>query len=246
MKKLFKLGLVGLMIFTFVGCSKEKPLDPKETFLVASEKTNALEKQSMDIEVSIELMGMTVSMPIKSKIVQKDGIVQSMYMDMNAMESTQTMTFVDGYMYMNVDGTTVKCAMTIDDFMEMNGGTIDYSVENDAIETVEFGEVDDEGNQTCIITINTEAMNEMAVTTGLVEEGQSVEYTNFSYTAVINKDGYISELNIVMEMKVTVQGVSVDSKASISTSYNIGEDFEITAPADADSYVEYNLEDLQS
>ena len=49
MKKLFKLGLVGLMIFTFVGCSKEKPLDPKETFLVASEKTNSLEKQSMDI-----------------------------------------------------------------------------------------------------------------------------------------------------------------------------------------------------
>lgn len=246
MKKVFKLTLFCLMILSLLGCAKEDPIDPKEAFFAASEKTNALEKQSINMDVMVESMGMSISMPINSKAIQKDGKVQSMSIDMNAMGSVQIMTFVDGYMYMNVDGTTVKCAMSIDDFMDLNGGTADYSVENDAIESVEFGDVDENGNQTCMITINKDAMNEMATTMGLVEEGQSVEYTNFTYTAVIDKNGYLSKVKIDMEMKITIQGITVDAKAIIDTTYNLDDDFEITVPEDADLYTEYNLEDLQA
>ncbi len=242
MKKIFKVLLCLIMLVSICACGGQTPkkVDDKQVVIDALNKTSALNYTDMDMNISMDFMDMKIDIPMSTKIIIENGKPSSMTMDTEVLEQKTLMSYVDGYMYLQLGDTKVKAKTTIEDFMEYNGNDY-YLLNEDMIKTVTKTE-DGQYN----ITLNDEAINEYAQSMeSYTGEVSTDNVTDISYTLTVNKEGYVSDFNISMKITASIEETSYDINTQVTCTYNnIGQTFEIKAPSDADTYDEMNMEDL--
>lgn len=251
MKKLSTILLSAALILSLAGCGKAQ--DPKEIYDAASKKSQELTSvdascvMDMNMTQGEETMDISMDMDMKITGVNTDSMRYLMDGTTSTMgQSMDThMYYEAGYCYMDLMGQKVKYAMDLDQITEqvtqsLGSSTMDSSYMSD-IKAEKDGD-----NQILTFTADASKMDsyakELMGTMGdTMDELGDVEYTIKSVTgeSVVNKDGYFSSAKVKMDMDMTMEGETVSLTMDMDVTYNNpGQDVEITAPTDLDSYME--------
>lgn len=242
MKKLIKMILCCFMSICLFACSsKQEVIDDKQVVIDALKKTNELEFVDLDMDMSMKFMGMTIDVPINSKMISKDNKATAMSMSTSVMGQDIEMSYIDGYIYMSVAGMKFKGSATEEEFIEYS--EMNYSLDESMI--LDAKKMEDGSYN---VVLNNDAANDLTGSLeGSLGEMENNEIKNMTYNVKINKDGYVSDFSIIMDLSAVIEATSYDINATINCKYNnIGQTFEITVPEDADSYEEVDISELMN
>lgn len=242
MKKLLKITLSLVMALTLFGCGGKEKVDYTQLVIDALNKTAELQHQDVSMNVKMNFMDMELEMPMQTKVVCKDNIPTEMSVNMDMMGQETIMLYADDYMYMDIAGAKIKSKTSMEEFIKLNGA-YNFTASSDTILSAE--EVS-EGSYK--VKLSDETVNYLTEQlSSSLGENESVTPKNISYIININEDEYVSGFNVAMDFTISTEGLSIDVTAEINASYNnIGEEFEITAPKDADSYEDIDFEELMA
>ena len=257
MKKKLVLVLVALMLVTFVfafaSCggngetapTTTSPLDGDDALAAyeyLSDKMNALGGFEATMVEESSYDGETSSMEMNVKLSLTDGKKGSI-----AMEEGGTLldlTYIDGTVYylMKMSGMTMKYKST--DPSMTAAFDILFAIFEDEEEDIASAEFVSRENG--VYTLKVKATDEKAlekVTESYEDMGldnPSFSDTSLTLTLICTAEGYVSSMTQTMSYKL--DGEAYSEKSTI-TFKNVGTVPEITAPADADTYM--NMDDME-
>ena len=244
--RIFALLLAVICVLTLASCKKDTAASLYADATKAMEEANGYEANvcmKMTMEMAGETQNMDVDMAMKAN-------GNSAYVSMNLAElGNVEVTYVDGTMYMKTGDEKVKMAVSLEEFEKEYGSMLSTAdlpaITEDALKDVEL--VEDGDNRYFTVTLDAATMqsyvNElMGGVMGSSEDTDTPDYNIKSVvlTATFDKDGNLIKANIKMEVSYEMDMIG-EMKMSADMTMNFvnpGKAPTVTAPADADSYVE--------
>ena len=258
MKKFLSFLLSVMLIIVMVGCGRgedpEKELDnPKDAKTVLTDATEKMQDiDSMDfsmlMDMNMEINGEAVVMQMEMDVqVQNQGeenmkmaMPITMKMPSQGITMEMNMYYTEGYYYMDMLGSKVKAPMDVDEMMKsMKEGTSATDISTEGMTELKLEEKEDScvisfvGDTEKMLEYSKSVMESMQSMSGL--QGTDVALDSIKGTIAIDKDGYITEQIIDMNMTMTmvVEGVATTITAIVSTTTtynNIGESVKVELP----------------
>lgn len=260
MKKILSVLLSVMLVLAMAGCGggeeKEKPKDAKVLLEEATEKMKDIESMDfsmlmdMDMEMAGESIAMQMEMDVQvqdqGKETMKMAMPMTMKMPSQGVTMDMNMYYTEGYYYMDMLGTKMKMPMDVAEMMEgMKDGTSATDISTDGMMELEMEEKEDSyiisfvGDTEKMLEYSKSVMESMQSMSGV--EGADVTLDDIKGTITIDKDGYIKEQVIDMNMTMTVEGEAVATTITTTITYNsIGEDVEVVFP-DLSEYQEASV-----
>lgn len=264
MKKILSVLLSVMLVLAMVGCGggeekekeKDKPKDAKVLLEEATEKMKDIESMDfsilmdMDMEMAGESIAMQMEMGVQvqdqGKETMKMAMPMTMKMPSQGVTMDMNMYYTEGYYYMDMLGTKMKMPMNVAEMMEgMEDGTSATDISTDGMMELEMEEKDDSyvisfvGDTEKMLEYSKSVMESMQSMSGV--EGTDVTLDSIKGTITLDKDGYIKEQVIDMNMSMTVEGEVVATTVATTITYNsIGENVEVELP-DLSEYQEASL-----
>lgn len=246
---LLLLVIVALTI-TLTACGQEKSTNPldgddaKAAYDYICEKMNALDGFEADMIEASTYGGETESMEMDVKLSRQGGKKAFISTKLDDAGSFMDMTYIDGmvYCYVKSSGMEMKYKST-DASLTSGFDDIFASFEEDDEEVVSvtFG-----SRENGVYVLNAVATEETVLEIVMEKyEGYEMEASDFSnlsltITMECGADGYVTKM--IQTLTYTVEGESY-TETSTCTYKNIGTVPEISAPADADSYM--NMDEME-
>ena len=256
MKKILSVALMIAMILTsvclFASCEAVTAASAIQKADEALAKAPYTMTVSMDFESDNAEMNqifdaLTMEIPVT---VDGENMLMNMSMEiMEGMSATIKMTVFDKVLYydMDVAGQTVKMKATMneEDYAEfLKENSAEMPVDPEQFETLTLETKDGKQVVTCtgITEEGRKALNDiMGETVGTMDA--SATLGDLSYIITI-ADGKYESMALSVSYSVTVAGQTVNVSMSMNAKYAYGDVAPITAPADASSYTEADLDDL--
>ncbi len=186
---------------------------PVAVRLDAMVKSNGQPDMEMQMDMSMEMMGMTL--------------------DMGSY-------YADGWMYMDALGAKGKAAVSLEDAvsqqMQLDLNGLDASALQDL--TMEDGE---DGAKVLHFTVDGQLLNDsiQQITGEIGQDTAAATLGLCDITLTVGKDGYFRQMDCSLPITVESDGSSTDMDLTMSTQFvDPGQPVEITPPADLDSYAE--------
>lgn len=235
---------------------KDKPKDAKVLLEEATEKMKDIESMdfSMLMDMNMEMAGESIAMQMEMGVrVQEQGketMKMAMPMTMKMLSQGMTMEmnmyYTEGYYYVDMLGAKVKSPMDVAEMMEgMEDGTSAANTSTDGMMELEMEEKEGSyvisfiGDTEKMLEYSKSVMESMQSMSGL--EGADVTLDDIKGTITIDKDGYIKEQVVDMNMTMTAEGEAVATTITTTITYNsIGEDVEVEFP-DLSEYQEASV-----
>ncbi len=264
MKKFLSVLLSVMLVLAMVGCGsgeekekeKEKPKDAKVLLEEATEKMANIESMdfSMLLDMNMEMAGETVAMQMEmgvqvqdqGKETMKMAMPMTMKMPSQGVTMEMNMYYTEGYYYMDMLGTKMKMPMNVAEMMEgMKDGTSAADISTDGMMELQMEEKEDTyvisfvGDTEKMLEYSKSVMESMQSMSGL--EGADVTLDSMKGTITLDKDGYVKEQKIDMNMTMAVEGEAVATTVTTTITYNsIGENVEVVFP-DLSEYQETSI-----
>lgn len=253
MKKISSVLLSVMLVLAMVGCGgeekekeRDKPKDAKVLLEEATEKMQGISSMDfsmlmdMNMEMTDESIAMQMEMGVQvqdqGKETMKMAMPMTMKMPSQGVTMDMNMYYTDGYYYMDMLGMKVKSPMNVAEMMEgMKDGTSATDVSTDGMKELEMEETEDSyvisfvGDTEKMLEYSKSVMESMQGMSGL--EGTDVTLDDIKGTITIDKDGYIKEQVVDMNMTMTVEGEVVVAAITTTITYNsLGEDVQVVFP----------------
>lgn len=266
MKRISALLLALIMIFTLTACGKDKdPVkndEPSAFELIdsATKKTEKLDCAEMDMtmNMSMDMMGMSMDVPMSYKIKGVDLQSKSPKMEMDITMSMFGMTIdmdayvEDGYYYMTVMGENAK--YKAEDAADYDGMSQAQSMFGDFTpELMKDTKIikNADGTKTVKLSLDSDAFKrtfkDLIDSTGSsAAEGATIKdvtITNGNVEVTVTADGYIDTYKVVFDMSMTMDVLGESYTASIKVDATVqyknpGKSVTVTAPV---GYKDYPL-----
>lgn len=258
MKKFLNVLLSVMLVLVMVGCGGgderekelDKPKDAKTVLTDAAKKMQDIESMdfSMLMDMNMELDGEAVVMQMEMDVQVQDQGKENMKMAMpmtikmpsQGITMEMNMYYAEGYYYMDMLGSKVKAPMDVDEIVQsMKENTSATDISTEGMMELKLEEKEDScvisfvGDTEKMLEYSKSVMESMQSMSGL--QGTDVALDSIKGTIIIDKDGYITEQIIDMNMTMTmvVEGVAttITTTVSTTTTYNsIGEAVEVELP----------------
>lgn len=270
-KKFAALLLTAALALSFAACaasgSAEKTLTAEEIYLKAAEKQSGAETADMNVDCVINLssagesLSMNMSMRMKSDLSDKENVklgAASKISIPGSGETEMNYAYIGDTIYVEAAGIKYKSAVTPEQAQQIIGSS--PANELMAADVIKDAELTKDGDDNIISfrfdeSIYSDIMNDSLG--GLGEtSGISYEFTEFGGSAVIDKDYNMKSLKVAVKATMSSDGTGAAESGSetaeaveISMDMDIkinsaGEPVEISAPADAESYIEISPDAL--
>lgn len=258
MKKLM-ITLLAILL-TVSGCGKKEPeKTPQELYedIIETQQNVDYTRIDADIKQSITLGDITQDTPYSIKMDVSDPkdpryhIIMKDVEDENGDYSDIEVIFVDGWLYMNMDGDKVKTQQGAEEILDQFDAESMVASQQYDPDMVKNLKTSKEGDLTVFeFDLDTEAVMEQVNET----LGGLIDTEDASLNMTINKANvtakYDSKTNVLKKTIVNIDFSMTFGSEKITmglvtdlTVNAAGKDVKITAPADADSYVP--IDDLQ-
>jgi hypothetical protein len=249
MKRWIALACCVLTLFAAVGCAKQQNQDPVARYTAAMQKTNALESSSvtMDLTAKVSAQGMSMDVTGKydTKVVQKgeDDFDLAMNIEMGMLGVTMNINtyYTDGYAYVDAMGQKVKSEMDIKEALQqMNSSGQLFQLKPEDFSEFKAEQIG--GDEVYTFKADPEKMKDLvnkmlSQMSSSMGEGADEDLTadmeikEFSGKATVNSQGYLSKMEVNMNLEMDVEGQTAGTDVSITATYNQpGEKVEITFP----------------
>lgn len=250
MKKGIAFLLGAAMVLSLAGCGGGK--DAKTIYDEASKKTSELKEMEITTNVDMTMVQgeESIAMNTAMDILMTGANTEEMkYLatgktSMDGQDIDVSMYYADGYYYMESMGQKIKYAMDLNQLMEQ----VKQSTEGANMESSYMKEITakkDGDNQVLTFTADAEKMDAYvqdvmssmgSAAAGM--EGVSYKIKAASGEAVVNKDGYFTDVKMKMSMDMEAQGQTISVEMDTSSAYkNPGQAVTITEP-DLEGYQE--------
>ena len=267
MKKFLSVLLSVMLVFALAGCGgetgkekekeQEKSKDAKTVLAEATEKMQDIESMdlsmlmNMNMTVAGEAVDMQMEMDVQVQDQGKDTMQMAMPMVMKIPSQGLTMEmnmyYTEGYCYMDMLGSKVKSPMNVADMMEsMKEGAAATDISTEGMTELKMEEKEDTivitfvGDTTKMLEYSKSIMESMQSMSGV--EGADVTLDSIKGTITIDKDRYVKEQVVDMNITMTVEGEAVATTVSTTITYNsIGENVGVLLPTDLNEYQEASL-----
>lgn len=250
MKKCLALLLSAAMVLSLAGCGGGK--DAKTIYDEASKKTSELKDMDIATTSAITMTQGDQTMDLSTDMeIQMTGVnTEDMkYMGtgkttLSGQDIDMSMYYENGYYYMETQGQKIKYAMDLNQLMEQ----VKQSTEGANMESSYMKDITakkEGGNQHLTFTMDASKMDSyvkdiMSSMGGAIPGAEDISYKikAASGEAVVNKDGYFSNMDIKMSMDVTAQGETISMDTDTKVEYrNPGQAVTVTMP-NLDGYQE--------
>lgn len=186
---------------------------PVTTTMDTLVKNSGQSDMQMQIDMSMEMMGMTVDM---------------------------AGYYVDGWMYMDVLDTKAKSEMPMEDAMSQQMQLDLSGLDAESLQelTMEDGE---DGAKVLHFTVDGQLLTDSLsqITSELGQDISSAELGTCDLTLTVGKDGYFHQMDCTLPITMETGGTAMEMEMTMSTQFvDPGQPVEITPPADLDSYTE--------
>jgi len=254
MKKFWSVIISVMLVLAMAGCGSgevkekepEKPKDAKTLMEEATEKMQDVSSMdfSMQMDMNMEMAGESVDMQMEvgaqiqdqGKETMKIAMPMTIKMPAQGMTMEMKVYYTDGYYYMDVLGTKAKMPMDIAEMMEsMEESTGAANISTEGMIDLEMEEkeglyvISFVGDTEKMLDYTKSVMQSMQSMSGL--EGTGVTLDEIKGTITIDKEGFIKEQVVDMNMTMTVEGQSVATTITTTITYNsIGEDVKVVFP----------------
>ncbi len=204
-----------------------------DAYLAAQAKNNELDSMDSDVHYLINMategltmdMGMDLNMKIKGATTGNMEFLMSGNMRLFGSDMPVTMFYTNGKYYMDILGMKSVQDMPVDQAMEdamSNTETVEANMMSDL-------QMRTEGENTILTyVIDTNAMNELLgiAADDYTELGYDVKYNvrSASGRSVINKDGYYTNENMLIDMDYTMTDISTGESTTMSYKMEIAMD----------------------
>ena len=252
MKKILSAVLALCLIMSAllaVSCGKEPTArELVETATAKYENLDAYEGR-LEYDITMNIQGVTMSVPISADIKMTDIKSGSPIIDMNMTmevmgQKVDMRMYLEGeWAYYDMLGMKYKTKVAqadteitgILDNMMSNSGGFDYLDSAEIVKhedglrsvAVEIGE-----NISDIIGA---AANDMA--SSVIGEGGEIELSNLKLEYFIDKNDFIAKINCAFKMAITIEGEKVDATADMTVSFEkFDDEVQITPP---EGYLDY-------
>lgn len=225
--------------------------DPKAIFDAVEEKNSQLDSMDMKARADVsaiyqgESIGMAMDMDIKAKGMTTGKMEYladvAMAVGMTGMEGYETANakvfYKDNYLYEDIDGTKIKIEMPLDDMMQLSIGMAETSKAADWIKDLTIrGEGD---GYVFDYTADIQKMNSLIQNVltsqglgALKDYGMDLNIKKISGQYKINQDWYYTDMNMLMDMDLTVFGDTMTFVMKIdATINNPGQPVEFSLPS---------------
>lgn len=268
MKKILLIAMSVAMLFTFAACGTSgKDFDSMtayEHYVAATEKLNKAKSLEMemtgDVKISMEASGQKVDLDMTMDGVIKQ-IIRSqtdsdftvdMEMGLMGQSANVSITYIDGIMYMDDSMSKTKQTVDAETMLEqagVSGAATSVEFLEDAVSEQTMEDV--ENGKKITFTIDpakaSEIVEQYTGQTTKQLEGLNadvkLDVTSITYEMTIDREHNLKDMRVIMVlgMEMVIEGQTATALCDIDMGYSIaGIDNvdAITAPADADSYVE--------
>ena len=247
--RIIALLLAVICVFALASCKKDTAASLYADATKAIEEANGYEA-NVSIKMTMEFGGETQNMDMDMSM-KANGDSVYVSMDLDAIGST-TITYVDGTMYMLAGDEKTKATVSLEDFKKDYGSMMTTTelpeLSEEALKDVEL--VEDGDNRSFTVTLDAATMqtyvNELMG--GVMGTGEGEDAVNFDIKSIVltptfDKDGNMIKANLKMDIsyEMDVLGEMKISMDMTMDFVNPGKAPTITAPADADAYVESDL-----
>lgn len=225
--------------------------DPKAVFDAVEAKNNQLDSMDMSARADLSLIsgnesiGMAMDMDIKAKGMTSGKMEYladvAMAVGMTGMEGYETANarvfYKDNYLYEDIDGTKIKIEMPMDDLMQMSMGMAATGHASDWFKNLA---IRGDGDGYIIdYVIDTQKMSELiqGILAGqgmgaLSDYGMGLNIKTLNGQYRINQDWYYTDMNMLMDMDITVFGETMTLVMKMdATINNPGQPVEFSLPS---------------
>lgn len=249
LKRAAVLAMSAVLAFSVAGCAKK---DPRELYTEAVKKNQELSgmdmtsvmkmtmtqgEQSVDISMDMGIQMADINTD-KMKYVAK-GTTSLMGQDIET-----SMFYTDGYYYMDMMGQKIKYAMDMDELMKQ----VQQYTENGTLEAEYMKDIQakKDGDNT-ILTFSADPakmdtyLKDVMGSMGQVMPGMDAAQVTIKSAdgdLTVNKQGYYTAMNMVMDMEMTMGSETIGLKMDMAATINEpGKTVEVTLP-DTEGYQE--------
>ena len=268
MKKLSILLALLLVLSSLFCLSACKETTAYEIYSSAIEKMNKLDSfdAEMKMDMNMGAEGMSLDIPISYKIQASD--IQSekpkasgtMSMSMMGVNVDSKVYMDESFVYVDTMDQKMKMAIDAEDAEQYNLiesiSEMEIDMPEDVFKEIKIGKTDD-GKQSIKISLTQDQLLKFMpefidkITEGSADaETEGLTISKFDYEIIIGKDGYVSEINMLFEMKAKMDflGTGETSETTIKCDANVKyanfDKSTVTAPEDLNEYEDY--EDMLS
>lgn len=247
--RIFALLLAVICVLTLASCKKDTAASLYADATKAMEEANGYEA-NVSLKMTMEMAGETQNMDMDMSM-KANGDSVYVSMDLDGIGST-TVTYVDGTMYMLAGDEKTKATVSLEDFKKDYGSMMTTTelpeLSEEALKDVEL--VEDGDNRSFTVTLDAATMqtyvNELMG--GVMGSSEDTDMPDFDIKSIVltptfDKDGNMIKANLKMEVSYEMDMIG-EMKITMDMTMdfvNPGKAPTITAPADADAYVESDL-----
>ncbi len=253
MKKITAVLLAIILVislFALTSCEKEPKELLEEAAKVLAEKpytmTMKMDFTSDNAEMNEVFKMMNMEFPIT---VDGDNLSFDMSMDVSGLSMTTKMTLVDKVLYYDISATGVsqkmKATLTDEQFTNFMGDqSMEMPVDYSQFAELTAEEKDGKTVITCtgISEEGKKALNDQ-MAASVESLGGSVELGDLAYSITL-KDGKYESMDLSCTYTVSVSGITTTVTMTMGATISYDNVAEVTAPADADSYTEFDYSSL--
>lgn len=261
-KRIFALALAVVMLFSFSACdfmnkteTGESSMNAYELYTKIMEKNqSAMYGATMNVDMDMEMPGMTIEMGIEQIFESYNGNYNLTYSQTAAGQTnTIDIVYVNGVAYLEQDGEKIKMTIDGEELIEMIGAINFLDTDDAADEENPFDDLINEetlkevkvkvkdGKLSFTVDVNAEKANELfGSTTDEIGAEDEVTYKGASLTMTCDKDYNLVSVAVSMEMDTVSDETAMTIKATITLLDFVSEKPTIKAPANKNSYVDYD------
>jgi len=252
--------VIGLLGATVVGATEVRAeRSAYQIYMDANEALNEAESYLMAMGMVMEMgmLGMTLTTEMESLIAMVMLEDNDFIMFMESVTSTMgeevemTMYWVDGIMYMDMDGLRIKMDMDLEDALaQANMDIVDFTEESINEESIEEVE---EGILVSFVLSGESMMEEIMAQMGLLDglmgdleelEGLELAIGDILVTALIDNDDNLLEITMAFEMDMSMMGETISIVYAIHMEILEIGGVEIVLPDDLDEFEEVDFDAL--
>ena len=210
----------------------EQLLDEADTKLASSTY-----KATMDMNFSTDNSEVNA-------ILQQMNLDTVIYFDGDNYSTTMMgaeMIFADDVVYISMNGQKMKQTLTEEQAAQLKGeSSVTADFNNDMFESIELSEANGKQTITCTNLKDSAVEDILAQVEGVYDEGAEVTIGDVKLVVVL-KDGAYESMSMEVSYNMTVMGQSISLDFDMNLVIDASAGKTITAPADADSYLEAPL-----
>lgn len=243
-KRVFVLITALICLFALASCENETAYS---LYSGSVEKLNAAGGYEMnaDVDIAITIGSQTVEGSMQMNLKANGNNAAMDYsMDMMDNKVDMSVAYVDGVAYTEMSGVKYKAAVSEEE-LESDGGMASFELPEmteDALKDIELTE--DGDNRSFTVTLTGDDVNSFwesigSVADSLAEMGADIDFGDLTFTCTFDKDSNMTDMKVDITYIMDVSGQEASVAMSLDYDFvNIGTAPTITAPADADSYID--------